>query len=261
MEESQEINEIEKPVRLSLHLICKRHLPPDTQKSNQEEIIESLNKITHLRLDREKIKEIDSLELLGDKCTNLYLQCNLIDKIQNLECLKNLSFISLSNNRIKKIENLKHLKKLLCLDLSENQISEVDKDEVPPSVIILNLQGNPCSKYPNYRLNTIHDLPKLKQLDHVDVTNSEKKSVGLDVSSDEDEDDDDDDEQEATSSNNDPGKNESFQMISAGIMLRSQKRAEESLREHKLHTRELDDLRISWNVPASTRSSVAADNL
>ena len=36
--------------------------------------VELLNEITHLRLDRENIGEIDNLELLGNKVTNVYLQ-------------------------------------------------------------------------------------------------------------------------------------------------------------------------------------------
>ncbi|XP_053373357.1 leucine-rich repeat-containing protein 46-like isoform X2 [Mercenaria mercenaria] len=251
----------EKAVRLSLHLICKRHLPPDAQKWDQDKIVEALNKITHLRLDREKIGEIDSLELLGDQCTNLYLQSNRIEKIQNLECLKNLTFITLANNRIREIENLRHLRKLIFLDLSENQISKVDKDEIPSSLIILNLQGNPCTKYPNYRLNLIHDIPKLKQLDLCAITNSEKRGVGLDVPDDDDDGDDDgyDDDSEDlvdnTGQDNGHGKFESFQTMSLEMMLRSQGRAEDALREHKAHTSQLDDLRISWNVPPSSRST------
>ena len=36
--------------------------------------LETLNKISHLRLDRENIRHIDGLELLGDSVRNLYLQ-------------------------------------------------------------------------------------------------------------------------------------------------------------------------------------------
>ncbi|XP_060554900.1 leucine-rich repeat-containing protein 46-like [Ruditapes philippinarum] len=255
--ERQEIQEEEKTARLSLHLICKRHLPTEAQKGDQDEIVEALNQITHLRLDRERIGEIDSLELLGDMCTNIYLQHNRIEKIQNLECLKNVTFITLANNRIREIENLRHLRKLVFLDLSENQISAVDKDEIPSSVIILNLQGNPCTKYPHYRLNMIRDVPKLKQLDLSAISSSEKRDVGLEASSD----DDDDDDEEETVVNKVKGNYESFQTISAEMMLRSQRRAEDALQKHKIHTSQLDDLRISWNVPPSSRSTARSNVL
>lgn len=40
----------------------------------------------------------------------------------------------------------------------------------------------------------------------------------------------------------------------AGIMIRSQKRCEDGLKIHKKHNQELDDLRLSWNVPPRARS-------
>ena len=88
--------------------------------------IEALNKITHVRLDRENIGEIDSLELLGPKVTNVYLQQNCIQSIQNLECLPNLQFLMLAGNRISRVENLQHLNRLLFLDLSDNAIGDFD---------------------------------------------------------------------------------------------------------------------------------------
>ena len=47
---------------------------------------------------------------------------------------------------------------------------------------------------------------------------------------------------------------ENFHSAAAGMMLRSQKRCEDGLKTHKRHNRELDDLRLSWNVPQSSRS-------
>jgi Leucine-rich repeat (LRR) protein len=105
-----------------------------------EEQAEKLLKLTHIHLDRENIVMIDNLaEYLGP-ITNLYLQHNLIERIENLEFLTNLKFLVLSNNRIKKIENLKCLKKLKFLDLSFNLILKFNVDELPSSLIILDLR-------------------------------------------------------------------------------------------------------------------------
>lgn len=116
---------------------------------------------------------------------------NNIEKIENLECLINLRFLTLSNNAVTALSGLKPLKKLGLLDLSHNRIAvvEVSKycynlsglllfcffaehsqslnyllrqvilhkfvvfalDELPPSIIILNFQGNPCVKTSGYR--------------------------------------------------------------------------------------------------------------
>ncbi|KAJ8313788.1 hypothetical protein KUTeg_008349 [Tegillarca granosa] len=125
-DEVEEPKELPRTVRLSLHLIVKRHLPPEAQSWDQDKILDALNKITHLRLDRENIGEIDGLEILGQSVQNVYLQRNRISKIQNLDCLKNIQFITLAGNNISVVENLSSLPKLLFLDLSENKIEDFD---------------------------------------------------------------------------------------------------------------------------------------
>lgn len=180
-----------KPVRLSLHLIVKRHLPPAAKDWSHEEILEALHKVTHIRLDRENISEIDGLELLEKKVSNLYLQHNQIKCIENLECLTNLRFLTLSGNQIEAVEGLKHLQQLFFLDLSLNLIKDFDIDEFPQSLIILNLKGNPCTSHPDHRGRIIQDLPKLKQLDEVEVTSEEKLEAGFKTEEDDDDDDDD----------------------------------------------------------------------
>lgn len=244
-----------KPARMSLHLIVKRQLPPDAENWGHEKIVSELNRITHLRLDRERIKEIDGLELLGGSVTNIYLQVNNIERIGNLDCCKNLSFLALSNNRIRKVENLTCLKKLLFLDLSENRIKDLDVEELPESVVILNLKGNPCTETDSYRARIIRHLPRLKQLDLLEVTKEERSAAGVRESSDEEEDDEDDQQFGAQGhGDNGHGKSENFHTTATGMMIRSQKRCEDNLKTHKKHNQELDDLRLSWNVPASSRS-------
>ncbi|KAL3832272.1 hypothetical protein ACJMK2_023931 [Sinanodonta woodiana] len=247
--------EEKKDVRLSLHLIVKRHLPPDAEKWDQEKILEALNEITRLRLDRESISEIDGLELLGDNVNYVYLQQNHIEVIKNLECLRNLQFLTLSGNRIKVIENLTHLSKLLFLDLSENLIEKVDVDEIPQSVIILNLKENPCTKLPDHRGRIIQDLPRLKQLDEVEITKFEKKEAGHEVSSDSEEDEDETVEEEEDIADT----KGNFQDIMAKMLLRSQNRLEDTLKEHKRHLAELDDIRLSTDLPPSSRSRSSRD--
>ena len=68
-----------------------------------------------------------------------------------MESLKNLMFLTLASNKIKQIEGLAHFKKLGFLDLSDNLITSFDIDELPQSLTILNLSGNPCTDLPDYR--------------------------------------------------------------------------------------------------------------
>jgi len=103
-----------------------------------------LLKLTHVHLDREQIGEIDNLaEYLGD-VTHLYLQQNLIEKIENLEFLHRLKFICLANNRIERVENLSMLSNLKFLDLSHNCIADLDVKELPTGLVSLDLRDNPC---------------------------------------------------------------------------------------------------------------------
>lgn len=264
--DSSEKAEEVRPVRLSLHLIVKRHLPKEAETWDQEQVLQSLNEITHLRLDRENIGEIDSLELLGSKVTNVYLQQNRISAIRNLDCLLSLQFLTLAGNRIRAVENLQHLSHLLFLDLSENAIEDFDIDEFPQSLIILDLRGNPCCSKPDYRGSIVQDLARLKQLDGEEVSKIEKLEVGFQISSDEDEDEEVDSE---------PGEEDSpeaglqddarrqarptvlgayqtklpdiemrLQDLTTEMLLRSQNRLEDTLQVHQRHNMEIKNMRL-----------------
>lgn len=239
-----------KPVRLSLHLIVKRHLPPAAKDWSHEEILEALHKVTHIRLDRENISEIDGLELLEKKVTNLYLQHNQIKCIENLECLTNLRFLTLSGNQIEAVEGLKHLQQLFFLDLSLNLIKDFDIDEFPQSLIILNLKGNPCTSHPDHRGRIIQDLPKLKQLDEVEVTSEEKLEAGFKTEEDDD-DDDEDEEDDKPEDKKEKAGSKNIEQLTNSTLVRSQNRVELDLREHLKHSQELDLIREMYNIPSS----------
>jgi dynein assembly factor 1, axonemal len=71
------------------------------------------------------IRQIGSLdEYVNVKC--LYLQNNVIGKIENLAHLKKLTLLFLNDNCISKIENLDGLETLDKIDLSRNNIKVVE---------------------------------------------------------------------------------------------------------------------------------------
>ncbi|XP_041122896.1 leucine-rich repeat-containing protein 46-like [Polyodon spathula] len=154
----------ERPVYISVSLIVKRNLATSTDKQTAEEIIESLLGLETVRLDRENLSAIGNLECLGP-VHSLYLQHNNIKKIENIEFLSNLRFLTLAGNKICKTENLKSLEKLGFLDLSDNLIEHLDLGEMPKSLFILNLKGNPCVNEKVYRDRVAAALPCLKELD------------------------------------------------------------------------------------------------
>jgi hypothetical protein len=182
------------PQKITLKLIMDRNLT----KSIQDKIISSSNskeeaaelkakallKLTHIRLDREKIIEIDNLtEYLGN-ITHLYLNVNQVRRIENLDFFNSLKFLVLSNNLIEKIENLDMLVNLKLLDLSFNLIDEIDVEKIPKSVLFLDLRENSCFKTgswesKNYEEKIIDHLDNLYRLNGEDLfdKNDEKVSV------------------------------------------------------------------------------------
>ncbi|KAI8516164.1 Leucine-rich repeat-containing protein 46 [Branchiostoma belcheri] len=212
--ENDDVAAPKKSVRISVSLITKRNLPAGITKES-DKLVTALMKLTHLRLDRENIGEIDNLECLGP-ITNIYLQQNQIKKIENLECLPKIRFLCLAGNQISKVENLQHLTGLGFLDLSENQIEEVNPDELPKSLVILTLNGNPCTERPDHRKQLIQVLPKLQQLDGQQVTRQEKLEAGLQGM---------------------------FHDVTCGIVERSHERVKDVLRQHKDHMTELEEVR------------------
>lgn len=122
----------DKGQKITIQLILDRsNLTPDKT--------ESLLKLTHIRLDRARIDEIDNLAeyLNHTRLTHLYLHCNRITRIENLEFLDNLTCLNLASNRITRVENLKHLKRLQMLDLSSNLIDSA-ANEIAVILHILN---------------------------------------------------------------------------------------------------------------------------
>ncbi|XP_066556338.1 leucine-rich repeat-containing protein 46-like [Amia ocellicauda] len=90
---------------------------------------------------------------------------NEITKIENLEPLSCLRFLTLAGNRISRIEGLQGLKKLGFLDLSDNLIEQLDLDGLPQSLLLLSLRRNPCAERKEYRASVAAALPHLRELD------------------------------------------------------------------------------------------------
>ncbi|XP_038941533.1 leucine-rich repeat-containing protein 46 isoform X2 [Rattus norvegicus] len=124
----------------------------------------TLDDLETVRLDGEGITCIGNLERLRN-IHSLYLQSNKIQRIENLACITSLRFLSLAGNQIRHVENLLDLQYLQFLDLSENLIETLKLDELPQSLLILNLCGNPCTNQDGYRKMVIGALPLLLDLD------------------------------------------------------------------------------------------------
>eukprot|EP01137_Pigoraptor_chileana_P020964 Opistho-2@84038 len=125
-------------------------------------------------------EDIERIEVIGSICRKLkilYLQSNLIPKIENVHRLKELEYINLALNNVKRIENLGSCESLKKLDLTINFVAELTSIESLRENIHLRelyLTGNPCSKFEGYRQYVVATLPQLKSLDGTDIERSER---------------------------------------------------------------------------------------
>lgn len=154
----------EEGVHITEALITKRNLTFPEDEDLSEKLFHTLDELETVRLDGEGITCIGNLENLRN-IHSLYLQSNKIQRIENLACITSLRFLSLAGNQIRHVENLLDLQYLQFLDLSENLIETLKLDELPQSLLILNLCGNPCTNKDGYRKMVIGALPLLLDLD------------------------------------------------------------------------------------------------
>uniref|UniRef100_H2PR83 Leucine-rich repeat-containing protein 6 n=1 Tax=Pongo abelii TaxID=9601 RepID=H2PR83_PONAB len=125
-------------------------------------------------------QEIERLEHIDKWCRDLkilYLQNNLIGKIENVSKLKKLEYLNLALNNIEKIENLEGCEELAKLDLTVNFIGELSSIKTLQHNIHLKelfLMGNPCASFDHYREFVVATLPQLKWLDGKEIEPSER---------------------------------------------------------------------------------------
>ncbi|XP_045668163.1 dynein axonemal assembly factor 11 isoform X1 [Ursus americanus] len=125
-------------------------------------------------------QEIERLEHIDKWCRDLkilYLQNNLIGKIENVSKLKKLEYLNLALNNIEKIENLEGCEGLKKLDLTVNFIGELSSIKTLQHNIHLKelfLMGNPCADFDGYRQFVVATLQQLKWLDGKEIERSER---------------------------------------------------------------------------------------
>ncbi|XP_059248951.1 dynein axonemal assembly factor 11 isoform X2 [Mustela nigripes] len=125
-------------------------------------------------------QELEKLEHIDKWCRDLkilYLQNNLIGKIENVGKLKKLEYLNLALNNIEKIENLEGCEWLTKLDLTVNFIGELSSIKTLQHNIHLKelfLMGNPCADFDGYRQFVVATLQQLKWLDGKEIERSER---------------------------------------------------------------------------------------
>lgn len=163
--------EADAPVKskaVTLRLVMEQSLTPEElaeyDKLNEEDALARAQALKTLHLEWQNIGEIDSLDLF-EAAEVLYMQYNRIERIEGLDCLPRLQFLALQGNCIRAVENLLPLGMLEFLDLSKNEIQELGEEQLPPSVNMLNMRGNPCAQASDYRERVLRRLPGLLVFD------------------------------------------------------------------------------------------------
>lgn len=162
-----------------VRLIVQKHVSFEHEIHNQktDDLVEKIIHLTHVRLDRAELTTVPRIDFLP-RLTNLYLHHNNITLMKNLECLPHLRFLSLAFNKISNIEGIQKLHELGFLDLSKNCIEHLDVTELPQSIVIVNLFGNPCTNNHGYRQSIESYLENVKSLDNVPFQTNESSSDG-----------------------------------------------------------------------------------
>ena len=140
-----------------------------------------LSTLEEVSLHQEELEGIN--EVLGTTCRRikiLYLQNNLISKMDNLLHLKELGYLNLALNNITKIEGLQNCEFLHKLDLTVNFIDidnleeSLDNLSSRANLVELYMMGNPCqANWPaGFTPYVIAKLPQLQVLDGTEITKS-----------------------------------------------------------------------------------------
>ena len=139
-----------------------------------------LTTLEEISLHQENIERIENLEFYCRHIKILYLQDNIIEKLENLDKLKELEYLNLAVNSIQKIENLEKCESLNKLDLTmnfvdiENLKESCDCLSKVPSLREIYLTGNPCEKFKYCREYVIGRCPQIIIYDGNEVKKSER---------------------------------------------------------------------------------------
>lgn len=144
---------------------------------HNEGMLSTLEEVT---LHQQDLKKIENLDVYCRHLKILYLQNNLIEKMEGLTKLVELEYLNMAVNSVTKIEGLKRCESLNKLDLTLNFVDLEDLRESCenlewcPNFTELYLTGNPCSDWPNYRKYMLAKVDTLMRLDGEEITKSER---------------------------------------------------------------------------------------
>ncbi len=139
-----------------------------------------LSTLEEISLHQENLERIENLEFYCRHIKILYLQDNIIEKLENLDKLKELEYLNMAVNSISKIENLEKCESLKKLDLTMNFVDIEDLKEScdclskVDSLREIYLTGNPCEKFKYCKQYVIGRCPQLIIYNGDEIKKSER---------------------------------------------------------------------------------------
>lgn len=139
-----------------------------------------LSTLEEISLHQNNITKIENIDVYCRHLKILYLQNNLISKIENVHKLKELEYLNMAVNNVSKIEGIKTCESLYKLDMTLNFIDlDTFKESIEHLAQCENIKefvltGNPCTDWPDYKDYVIAKIDGLCRLDSTDITKSMK---------------------------------------------------------------------------------------
>jgi len=136
-----------------------------------------ISTLEELSLHQCDIQRIEHIDRWCRQLKILYLQSNLIPRIENVSKLKKLEYLNLALNNVLLIENLEGCESLKKLDMTVNFVGKLTTIESLKGNEFLRdlyLTGNPCTEFVGYRDYVVATLTQLTSLDGSPISKSER---------------------------------------------------------------------------------------
>ncbi|CAK89930.1 unnamed protein product (macronuclear) [Paramecium tetraurelia] len=133
-----------------------------------------LTNLEEISIHQEEILKIENLDVYCRHLKILLLQNNIIERMENLNKLRELEYLNLALNNIKLIEGIENCESLMKLDLTVNFVDLQKFRKIYLVLKELYLTGNPCTDWKGYRDYVIGQVDSLHSLDGKEITHTER---------------------------------------------------------------------------------------
>jgi len=136
--------------------------------------------LEEISLHQHELEKIENLEACCRHIKILYLQNNIIPKLEGLTKLKELEYLNIALNNIPRIEGLEGCESLNKLDMTVNFVDvedlEISVNNLRANTMLedLYLMGNPCMEWDGAKEFIIGSLWQVKQLDGNMISKTER---------------------------------------------------------------------------------------